>query len=192
MASPVPAVSSVQSINPATGEVVARFDATPVEELSGIFRRAREVQAEWAAKPISTRCQLLRKLADVLRARRDKLAGIVTQSLFQNPLASPMSLGLTAGGGLCVLPLFLLGFHLSFPILIPIVAFLCALGTLLLVYTLAQEKGHVQLSTLLLTGMALSTILSAIQGTFFYAFREEWSLMRLLTPDSKPKPSHTE
>lgn len=109
------------------------------------------------------------------------LSGIITQSLFQNPLASPMSLGLTAGSSLCVLPLFLFGHHLSFPMLIPITAFLGALGTLLLVYTLAQEKGHVQLSTLLLTGMALSTVLSAIQGTFFYALREEWSLMQLLT-----------
>lgn len=109
------------------------------------------------------------------------LSGIVTQSLFQNPLASPMSLGLTAGSSLCVLPLFLFGYHLTFPMLIPIAAFLGALGTLLLVYTLAQEKGRVQLSTLLLTGMALSTVLSAIEGTVFYAFREEWSLIQLLT-----------
>lgn len=109
------------------------------------------------------------------------LAGIVTQSLFQNPLASPMSLGLTAGSSLCVLPLFLLGSHLSFPMLIPMTAFLGSLGTLLLVYTLAQDKGYVRLSTLLLTGLALSTVLSAIQGTVFYAFREEWSLMQILT-----------
>lgn len=109
------------------------------------------------------------------------LSGIVTQSLFQNPLASPMSLGLTSGSSLCVLPLFLFGAHLAFPMLIPIAAFLGALGTLVLVYTLAKEKGHVQLSTLLLTGMALSTVLSAIEGTFFYAFREEWSLIQLLT-----------
>lgn len=109
------------------------------------------------------------------------LAGIVTQSLFQNPLASPMSLGLTAGSSLCVLPLFFLGVHLSFPMLIPIAAFFGSLGTLLLVYTLAQEKGHVHISTLLLTGMALSIVLSAMQATIFYAFREEWSLMQLLT-----------
>lgn len=109
------------------------------------------------------------------------LAGIVTQSLFQNPLASPMSLGLTAGSSLCVLPLFLLGYHLSFPMLIPIAAFCGSLGTLLLVYTLAQEKGHVHISALLLTGMALSIVLSALQATIFYAYREEWSLMQLLT-----------
>jgi succinate-semialdehyde dehydrogenase/glutarate-semialdehyde dehydrogenase len=79
MASILPALSIVQSTNPATGEIVARFDCTPAGALPGILRRARDVQAGWAASSLSSRCDLLRKLGRVLHARRDELAQLVTR-----------------------------------------------------------------------------------------------------------------
>jgi acyl-CoA reductase-like NAD-dependent aldehyde dehydrogenase len=79
MASPTPAHSSVQSTDPATGEIVARFDATPVSDLNGILQQARRAQGAWAATPLLSRCELVRKLGDVLYARRDEFAQLVTR-----------------------------------------------------------------------------------------------------------------
>jgi acyl-CoA reductase-like NAD-dependent aldehyde dehydrogenase len=79
MASPTPAISSVHSTDPATGETFARFDTTPAGELGNILHRAREAQVPWAATPLPSRCNLLRKLRDVLYARRDELATLVTR-----------------------------------------------------------------------------------------------------------------
>jgi acyl-CoA reductase-like NAD-dependent aldehyde dehydrogenase len=79
MASPTASLFSVHSTDPATGEIVARFDATPASELSAILQRGRQTQRTWAAAPLRSRCELVRKLADVLYSRRDELANLVTR-----------------------------------------------------------------------------------------------------------------
>ncbi len=71
--------SAVESINPATGEVVARFEATPPADVPGVLERAREAQAVWAGVPMRARCQFLRRLRDVMYARRGEIADLVTR-----------------------------------------------------------------------------------------------------------------
>ena len=51
--------SFVDSVDPATNEVVARFQAARTGDLPGIFERAREAQKEWAARPLAERCAAL-------------------------------------------------------------------------------------------------------------------------------------
>jgi succinate-semialdehyde dehydrogenase/glutarate-semialdehyde dehydrogenase len=72
-------LSSVQSTNPATGEVVARFDCTPASELADVLRRGREAQALWAITPLAFRCRLTRNLHEALYSRRSELADLVTR-----------------------------------------------------------------------------------------------------------------
>lgn len=108
------------------------------------------------------------------------VSGIVMQALFHNPLASPMSLGLTAGSSLLVVMLFVLGWHLHYPVTIPIAAFTGSLITLLVVYAVSRHRDHVQMNRLILTGIAFSTVLMAIQGAVIYAFRDQWTLMQTL------------
>jgi succinate-semialdehyde dehydrogenase/glutarate-semialdehyde dehydrogenase len=79
MVSPLPTLPAVQSIDPATGEVVARFDSASVAELPEILRRAREAQLAWAETPLRSRCVLIRNLGAVLYARRRELAERVTR-----------------------------------------------------------------------------------------------------------------
>ena len=79
MASPLASLSTVQSTDPATGEVVARFESTPVGELADIFRSARAVQEDWAALPVQSRCALIRRLGEVIYSRRRELAERVTR-----------------------------------------------------------------------------------------------------------------
>ncbi len=64
----------VDSVNPATGEVVARIPATPLSAIPAIFEAARAAQKAWAARPLGERCAMLRKLRDAIFERRDDIA----------------------------------------------------------------------------------------------------------------------
>ncbi len=109
------------------------------------------------------------------------VAGAVMQALFQNPLASPNVLGISCGGGLLVVLVFVLEWHLEYPFAIPIAAFTGSLLTLLFVYSLSRSGGKVQLNTLILTGIAVSSLLFAIQAAIMYALRDRWMLIQTLT-----------
>ncbi len=109
------------------------------------------------------------------------VAGAVMQSLFHNPLASPNILGISCGGGLLVVLVFIFELHLEYPFAIPIAAFTGCLGTLLLVYSLSRYDTGIQLNTLIITGIAVSSLLFAVQEALMYAFRDHWVLIQTLT-----------
>ncbi len=69
----------LESFDPATGEVIGRFDATPVDELPRIVKRAHSAQQEWAARSLRERCAQVRRLRDVLYARRQEVAELVAR-----------------------------------------------------------------------------------------------------------------
>jgi len=69
----------VESIDPATGEVLARFDAARPDDLPGAVERARQVQRGWAAEPLAARCSALRRLRDAIYSRRDEIAAIISR-----------------------------------------------------------------------------------------------------------------
>jgi succinate-semialdehyde dehydrogenase/glutarate-semialdehyde dehydrogenase len=71
--------SALESVNPATGEVVTRIEPTPVTALPAVVARARAVQREWAGQPLSSRCGLLQRLSEVMFERRGEIADLVTR-----------------------------------------------------------------------------------------------------------------
>src|SRR5260370_2919228 len=71
--------SSIASINPATGDILGRFETTPIAGIPGILARARRAQAEWAREPLRARCGLLRLLREKIYARRQELAETITR-----------------------------------------------------------------------------------------------------------------
>lgn len=109
------------------------------------------------------------------------VAGAVMQSLFHNPLASPNILGVSCGGGLAVILVFVMEWHLHYPFAIPMGAFAGSFITLLFVYSLSRADGEVHINTLILTGIAVSSLLFAVQGAIMYALRDHWMLVQTLT-----------
>jgi len=109
------------------------------------------------------------------------VSGAIMQSLFHNPLASPGVLGITAGGSLSVLFVFLFGLHALFPLAIPLAAILGSLITLLVVVALAKAQGPHHTTHLILIGIAISTILLAIHGAVLYCFRDHWTFVQMMT-----------
>jgi iron complex transport system permease protein len=89
-------------------------------------------------------------------------AGATMQGLFRNALADPGLLGITAGAGFAAVLVITTGVAGASLLALPAAAFVGALLASLVVYTLSLSRGRTQLSTLILAGMALSSLLSAL------------------------------
>jgi acyl-CoA reductase-like NAD-dependent aldehyde dehydrogenase len=75
----IPAARHVESINPATGELIARFESTDPHEIPSIMKRAREAQKQWAAHSLRYRCEMLRRLRDVIFHSREEIADTISR-----------------------------------------------------------------------------------------------------------------
>lgn len=144
----------------------------------GVIQRLFHGSADW--NPLLDE-RLPRLLVLLCSGASLAVSGVVMQSLFHNPLASPMSLGMTSGSSLAVVLVFVFGWHLHYAILVPIAAFGGSFLTLLAVYYTSRRRGHLHMTLLILTGIAFSTVLLALQGAIVYALRDEWALVQTIT-----------
>jgi iron complex transport system permease protein len=103
------------------------------------------------------------------------LAGVAYQGVFRNPLAEPYLLGVASGAGFGAS--LALVFGASVPLLatlgVPAAAFICALGTVLLVWLLAQRSGTVPLVSLILAGVVVGSSLTAATSLVLLLAREQ-------------------
>jgi len=70
--------NKLQSINPATNEVLGEVPVSSPEEIRAAVAAARKAQPEWQALGTEGRVEVLRRLADDFTAHRDKLARLIT------------------------------------------------------------------------------------------------------------------
>jgi len=66
----------IESINPATGEVIARFPRCDATDVDAAVRAAERALPEWAASPPGVRAKALYRLANTIEARGEELAAI--------------------------------------------------------------------------------------------------------------------
>jgi len=92
------------------------------------------------------------------------LSGATFQGLFRNPMADPYVIGVSSGAALGAVVCIMVQSVWNIPIHygIPGAAFIFAVMTILLVYNLARVGGRVPVMTLLLAGIAVSSLLSAL------------------------------
>lgn len=97
------------------------------------------------------------------------VTGGVMQAIFRNPLASPYLLGLSSGASLGAAVAILFSVPMI-PLAItqPALAFIFCLGTLFLVYALSRAGGSVRTETLILAGVAISSLISAVVSFLTY------------------------
>lgn len=69
----------LESINPATGEVAARIEATAPSALPDLFKRARDAQLSWKDWQVRDRCRCLRDLRDAIFEAREEILDVVTR-----------------------------------------------------------------------------------------------------------------
>jgi len=91
------------------------------------------------------------------------IAGTAMQAVFRNPLASPYILGLSSGASLGAA----IGMLFTIPLIpavvaTPVLAFITCFATMMLVYTMSRVGGAVRTESLILSGVAVSSLLSAL------------------------------
>ena len=98
-------------------------------------------------------------------------SGALLQGLLRNDLADPFILGVSSGAGLVAIAMITLGIFTSW---LPIAAWIGALLTSVLVFTLGQSKQGMSVERLILGGVAISAFFGSIQ-----------TLLLLLSDDSR-------
>jgi iron complex transport system permease protein len=104
-------------------------------------------------------------------------SGATMQGVFRNALADPGLLGITAGGGFAAVLAITTGLANASLLALPAAAFVGALCASTAVYALSMSRGRTQISTLILAGMALSSLLSALTTTLVL-FTKDYSAVQ--------------
>jgi len=109
--------------------------------------------------------RLPRVLAAALVGSTLAAAGVVFQALLRNPLATPFTLGVSAGAALGAMVAITFGVDFAVGTLptVPIASFAGALGAVAIVYAMARARHHgFSTNVLLLAGVTLNSFFSAL------------------------------
>ena len=145
---------------------------------------------DWAADIIIKNLNARRVAIGIFVGAGLAVTGTAMQAVFKNPLASPYILGLSSGAslGAAVSMLFAIPF-IPAAITTPLLAFVTCFLTMILVYTMARTGNVVKTETLILSGVAISALLSALVSflTFISGDKLEgivfWSMGNLSNAD---------
>lgn len=90
-------------------------------------------------------------------------SGAAYQGLFRNPLADPYIVGVASGAGFGAIAMVVFGGTLVFgAIAMPLGAFVGAFGVVVMVYAIAARRMHYSNNDLILAGIAIGTLTSAL------------------------------
>lgn len=144
------------------------------------FRRAPDATVSAFAGNLAA-LPLPRLLIGTLAGAALAMAGAMFQALFRNPLASPYTLGISSGASLgAAIVIVLTGSAVWHGLpLVSLAAFVGALVCVLIVYGVAHLRRGATVATLLLTGITVGFICSALIVFVMYIAREQ-DLARLL------------
>jgi len=151
--------------------VCLEFGATPVEIRTVVgailtLLQGEHINADGLGTPgvIMIQIRLPRVLMGFLVGASLAGIGVTLQALLRNPLADPYVLGVSSGAALGVSLAMLLGIGTGFALLptLTLFGFLGGLLSLVLIYRLAQSQGRLPVHSLLLAGVILNAILTAL------------------------------
>jgi iron complex transport system permease protein len=150
--------------------VLAPLVGSTTISLSAVFDRSRPY-AENTDAQIFFIARLPRVLAAAMVGSALALAGVVFQALLRNPLASPDTLGVSAGASLGAMLAITFDADVAWLGLPPllIASFAGSLGALAIVYGLSVvRRSGTSTTVLLLGGVTLTALLSAVMGFVQY------------------------
>lgn len=159
----------------AAGVLVGKAPLDPATVLAVLISRLPfvDVTPWWPAsyETILIDIRIPRVVMGALVGAALSVAGATYQGLFRNPLADPYLVGVAAGAGLgaaiaMALPLPPLLYALG---IVQISAFISAVITVFMVYSLSRVGGSTPVTTLLLAGVAMGSLASAGTSFIMYA-----------------------
>ncbi len=121
-----------------------------------------------AQEQIVWQVRLPRVLLAVVVGAGLSVVGTTLQALVRNPLADPYVLGITSGASVGAVTVILLGWSAFGIYSLSASAFLGALGAFALVFLMAQKGGRIAPMRLILSGVALSYVLTAVTSFLIF------------------------
>lgn len=124
-----------------------------------------------AEKYIALGIRVPRVIAGMVAGASLALSGLLMQGIFQNPLVSPYTLGISnaASFGACLAIISCTGMAAIVvqPILTPVLAFVFSVGAMLMVFFIAKFGGQ-STKTLVLTGVAIGYLFASLVSLIKY------------------------
>lgn len=103
-------------------------------------------------------------------------AGAIMQGLFRNPLAEPSLVGTGSGAILGAVIAFAAGWSTRSVVTLPVTAMIGAFAALVLVYAMATRGGTTPVGTLLLAGIAITSLLTAVSSLLISLSIANWQV----------------
>lgn len=116
--------------------------------------------------------RLPRVLAAMLVGSSLAVCGVIMQGLFRNPMASPEILGLSAGGSLGAVIAITTGLSALSLFSLPLLTVAGALLSSVLIYFLSTSRGTTSLLFIVISGMAISSLLNGLTSALLLISRE--------------------
>jgi len=141
------------------------FDLTISQIINVLFGKTYSEQERFVVMDV----RVPRLLCCIFVGAALSTSGLVMQSLFRNPMASPSVLGISSGaafGAALAMAFGVGGFMGAF--MVPGMAFIFCFITMFLVYMLARTKYGVAKTTLLLSGIAMGAFFSGLISVLQY------------------------
>lgn len=134
-------------------------------------------QSDTAAAEIFWQLRLPRTIVCILVGAILSVCGAAYQSIFRNPLTDPYVLGVSSGASLGATVAILLGIE----VFVGGMALVTALLTVLLIYKIASIGNRMHTTTLLLTGVCLTLLISAVSMFLMVLHQEKMDRIILWT-----------
>ena len=151
----------------------------PPGQVLAILSEPMGLRLPWAYdthhEAIVTIIRLPRVLLGALIGAGLAMSGAAMQGLFRNPLADPGLVGVSSGAAVAAVGVIVLGatWLSGLPVLLgaftlPLAAFAGGVTTTIVVYNLSSRDGRVIVATMLLAGIAVNALTSALTGVFIF------------------------
>jgi iron complex transport system permease protein len=151
--------------------VLSIINGTTTLEFQNVVDIIRGNGDELIIYQIIQNIRLPRILTGMLVGMNLAIAGALLQGILRNPLAAPHIIGVNSGAAFMAVVVMVLAPHMIN--MLPLAAFLGALGATLLVYSLTYfGKGNVT-TNIILGGVAISALLSAFTSAIMLIFSDE-------------------
>lgn len=129
-----------------------------ISELITILREQNSVEYN-----IITNIRLPRIILGLAVGGSLSISGLVLQAIYRNPLVEPYTLGISGGAALGVALGIVLGASAVFSdFSLPVFGIIGALVTIIFMYFLSMKRSHLNINSILLTGVMISFITSSI------------------------------
>lgn len=135
-------------------------------------------EGENVNKTIILNLRLPRTISSICVGGSLALSGTLLQSVFKNPMADPYIIGVSGGASLGAVAAIVSGLYIRFALSLPLLSFIFSLTAIYIVYKISIKDNVSDSQTLLLAGIAITSLLSAIINFILYSVMEEWEAVK--------------